>query len=280
MKNYFTVESLGFGYEHICKSVLKHGREVAPRGLVTRELPAATIVCHNPRDSLPTGVGRKLNAAVGVAEALQLIGGFSRPDLMKVISPNFAQFLDDGHFHGAYGPRVRPQLEDVVRKLKSDADSRQAIVTIWDPAKDNELGLHDYPCTLSLHFMLRNDRLELHVTMRSNDVWWGLAYDAFQFTQLQCTLAHVLDVEPGAYAHHANSLHVYERDFDDIESLSNDARVADRWDGVGAPGMDVDTCMKRAAYIVNCAGPPHEPTATEERMFDKLDMYVSSESSS
>ena len=55
--------------------------------------------------------------------------------------------------------------------------------------------------------------------MRSNDVWWGLPYDVFQFTQLQLTLARLLDVAPGEYTHMVGSLHAYERDADGIDAL-------------------------------------------------------------
>ena len=48
--------------------------------------------------------------------------------------------------------------------------------------------------------------------MRSNDVWWGVPYDVFQFTFLQIQLAQVLGLEPGVYTHQAGSFHLYDRD--------------------------------------------------------------------
>jgi thymidylate synthase len=231
MATCLTVPNLRTGYVDICRAVLKRGSLTSPRGQLTRELLDVTIEVMNPADCLPIGVGRKLNSAIAAAEALQLIGGVSLPELMVRISPNFEKFIDDRKFWGGYGDRVRldpggesydvHQAEVVVNRLTADKDSRQAVIALWRPELDlNWEGKHDYPCTLSLMFTVRNGHLQLHTTMRSNDVWWGLAYDAFQFTQLQLTVAHALGVPVGSYVHHAISLHAYERDWANIEGLT------------------------------------------------------------
>jgi len=230
-----TVPNMRTGYLDICRRVVEQGSRVAPRGIVTHELTDVIIEVKNPRDCLPVGVGRKLNSAIAAAEALQLIGGVSTPQLLSDITPNFDQFKDGDRFWAAYGDRVRftpepeamlsgplaslHQASAVVRKLTADPDSRQAVMTLWQPAKDNEQGKHDYPCTTSLIFTIRSGLLSLHTTMRSNDVFWGLAYDAFQFTQLQLTVAGALGVQAGPYFHHAISLHAYERDFEAIGKM-------------------------------------------------------------
>lgn len=207
------VTNMRDGYIKVVDHVRTWGEEVSPRGQATLEVQGATIVLHDPYDALPVGVGRGLNPGIAAAEAAQLIGGVSFPDLMVRISKNFKAFRDDGTFHGAYGPRVRAQLPAVLRRLKTDPSTRQAIVVLWDPVRDTFVdGLSDYPCTISLQYFIRDGQLEAHTHMRSNDVWWGLAYDAFQFTQLQITMANVLGIEAGRYYHHANSLHFYTRD--------------------------------------------------------------------
>lgn len=219
------VDTIGDGYPVVARKVLHGGDEVSPRGKKTRELLDVVIVADTPLDAAPTGWGRQLNPAIGIAEAMQLIGGVTHPELMVNISSNFADFIeDDGQFHGAYGPRLRrnEQVLNVIQKLNNDRDSRQAVMTLWDPSLDNAKNKRDFPCTISLVFMIRRNRLNLHVTMRSNDVWWGLTYDAFQFTQLQLAVAGVLGIVPGEYRHHAISLHAYERDWSKIDVLAQE----------------------------------------------------------
>lgn len=275
--NTFTMHSLRTGYKSLCEAIISNGEETAPRGMKTKELLGAKLIIADPVDSLPLGIGRKLNAAIGAVEAIQLIGGFSDVELTTRIAPNMKAFTDDALFHGAYGPRAGWQYHHVVRRLRSDQDSRQAVVNIWDSRSDVVRdGLHDYPCTLTLHFMLRRDRLNLHVNMRSNDVWWGLAYDVFQFTQLQLSLAAQLGVEAGTYFHVSNSLHMYERDFDAVAALT-DGRgplTEPAWPR-GISGESVADMQTRAYIIAHHAkhgiSPlPFTPTRHEEWYYNRL----------
>ena len=238
-------------YQDTVELVLKHGRQVAPRGQHTLELPAATLrltALNEGYAALPLGIGRKAHPGIGAVEALQLIAGEQHPELMRRIAPNFGRFMDGGAFHGSYGERLRGQLEAALARLQSDAHSRQAVLQIWDPARDLHVeGLHDYPCTIFLQLLLRDDRLELHAHMRSNDVWWGLAYDAFQFTQLQHTLANVLGVDVGDYFHHAASLHLYARDQAAAMTLLREWPLEGELPVVrGVGGLDLEMARHRA----------------------------------
>lgn len=214
------VDTLVNGYVDVVNYVMDHGHEAGPRDLATREVLGATIVVEDPTRCLPLGVGRRVSKKVAAIETLQLIGGFTDPRLVLAASDAFEKVQDGGAFHGAYGPRAAPQFQRVLDRLRDDPQSRRAIITIWDPAMDlYRDGLHDYPCTVSLEYTIRNNRLIAQTHMRSNDVWLGLAYDAFVFTQVQLTLATMLGVEAGPYIHHASSLHIYESDVDAAEQL-------------------------------------------------------------
>lgn len=207
------VPNLVEGYKDVVDWVVVWGEYTAPRGLSTREILGAQVVIDDPYRTLPIGVGRGVSKQVAAVEALQLLGGFTDPVLTCRASSEFEKVKDGGGFHGAYGPRAASQFPRVIDRLKSDAASRRAVVSVWDPAYDLfREGLHDYPCTVALEYMIRNDKLVAITHMRSNDVWLGLAYDAFVFTQVQITLARCLGVEPGRYIHHASSLHIYETD--------------------------------------------------------------------
>lgn len=207
-------------YERICSYTVHCGSLTSPRGMRTREILFPTIVIENPSDCLPLGVGRKPSAKIAAVEAVQLCGAFSDPDLMVAASREFEKYQEpEGYFHGAYGNRIGRQLYSVVDKLKRDPDSRQAVITLWDQRRDNLEGKRDYPCTVSFQFLIRNNRLVMSTNMRSNDVWLGLAYDLFQFGQLQWTAANMLGVEAGPLIHRPVSLHAYERNWEQIDGL-------------------------------------------------------------
>lgn len=207
------------GYRDILNTVVHHGRKSQPRALKTLDAGPVTVILRTPYDALPIGVGRSISRRIAAAEAMQLISGFSIPSLLPSSFDRFKE--DDGSFWGAYGIRIANQLEHIVRKLKNDPDTRQAIITLWNPDLDNEdPPRRDHPCTIALGFRIINDTLRLNVLMRSSDAWLGIPYDWFQFTSLQLSVAHVLGITPGLYTHTTWSLHLYEQDIGKIDSVS------------------------------------------------------------
>ncbi len=69
--------------------------------------------------------------------------------------------------------------------------------------------------------MIRRGRLEWLQIMRSNDLVWGLPYNIVQFTSMQEIVAGWLDIDVGTYNQVSDSLHVYERHWDALESLAS-----------------------------------------------------------
>lgn len=252
-------------YTRVVAAVMEHGRLRSPRGLVTRDLGYTVVELDNVHCALPIGVGRKVSPAIGAIEALQLIAGVARHDLVLKVAPQFEAYMDvmdthDGtgvrYFHGAYGARVGFQVMCAVDKLKKDPDTRQAVITLWDPYQDNLADKHDYPCTVALAFSMRNGKVDLDVVMRSSDVWLGLPYDMFQFTQLQLTVCNSLGREPGRYRHTALSMHAYERNFEDIARFLNNVHERTYPQhfqplGLGDPGMPYFKIMHQAQNIMN-----------------------------
>lgn len=208
------IDDMQTGYQKVLGHVMTRGRLVAPRGKKTIELPATTIHLSDPTQCVATGVGRGFSLKFAYAEAIQLLGGFSAVDQFCEWFPQMKAFLDEGWLHGAYGPRINGQIPTILDRLVADPDTRQAVLQIWDRTKDltGRQDLHDIPCTLSLQFLRRDNKLEMHTTMRSNDVYLGTPYDIFQFCFLQLNLAELLEVGVGSYYHHANSLHLYVAD--------------------------------------------------------------------
>lgn len=251
------IESGRIGYRDLLDYVMLNGGKSAPRGRPTLDIGPTTVVMYTPEDSLPIGTGRGVSLQIAAAEALQLIGAFSDPNLLprsfdpyKETSGRFA-----GRFYGAYGDRIGNQLHHVVRKLREDRDTRQAVATLWHPQLDNETGFLDYPCTVALSFRLRSDRLNMQVVMRSQDVWLGSPYDWFQFSQLQLTIARVLGAAPGTYHHVTMSTHLYESNIDDvIEGVRSGAWKSDHFipDGIGhefSSWADIERRARDLPYV-------------------------------
>lgn len=208
---------------HLARMLAQYGEKRSPRGQATREVRDMTFQIENPEHAAATNIDRGLRPAIAGAEALQLIGGFSDPAAMGMVSAKFKDFMDHGELMGAYGPRVGNEMQKVIDLLYRDPDTRQAVVTVYSSYRD----LHphtqnrDVPCTLTLTFFIRHDELCMKTHMRSNDVWLGLPYDLVQFTQLQLTVARSLGIIAGPYTHHVDSFHVYDRDLEKVDGLVN-----------------------------------------------------------
>ena len=102
------------------------------------------------------------------------------------------------------------QLDNIIAMLKTNPKTRQAAISIYD-AKEINYGnyTHDTPCTYAVQFTILNNKLNMCVTMRSNDLWYGFCNDQYCFSQLQIMVAEKLSIPVGTYYHFAHNLHLY-----------------------------------------------------------------------
>lgn len=248
MESLTFTHGLAAGYRDLLREVRRHGELVSPRGIDTRELIGVTLYFPNATlPMLPIRTGRGISVKLAAVEALHLIAGATNSKQVLAASPRYTDVLQDPSSldFGAYGPRVAEQMPKVVRDLTDDPWTRRAVVSIWNPGTDLDAS-GDRPCTLTLQFLRRNGMLHLITNMRSNDVWLGTPYDVFMFTQLQQTVARVLDTAVGSYTHHVGSLHLYEERVnatDHVHKLSNADRMdlhRDLPNGVLYTGADLE----------------------------------------
>ena len=116
----------------------------------------------------------------------------------------------NGNVNSNYGWQWKrnQQLDYVVGLLRTEPNTRQACISIYD-AKEWESYKHDTPCTYAIQFTILNDKLNMCVTMRSNDLWYGFCNDQYCFSRLQLMIADRLEIRLGTYFHFAHNLHLY-----------------------------------------------------------------------
>ena len=198
-------------YRCALRDVLELGVKSEPRGKMTSEILGAHYTLKNARINVLHSPARKLNYQFSVAEWLWIMLGSNDAEVITPYNLSIGKFASPplNTFDGAYGPPFVMQLPYVIRKLQEDPASRQAVIQIWQPRPQPS---DDIPCTVSMQFLVREDKLVGITYMRSNDAWLGMPYDIFNFTMIQNYVAGILGVDVGEYHHMVGSLHLYEHD--------------------------------------------------------------------
>jgi thymidylate synthase len=120
----------------------------------------------------------------------------------------------------------RTPWEWAKQSLIADKDTRQAVLRFSLP-EHFWIGNKDQVCTLHGNFLIRDDKLHLSITMRSNDLMKGLVYDLPWFISLIDKMIEELrptypSLEKGTYTHLSHSMHIYEKDKDSILRMLNE----------------------------------------------------------
>jgi len=101
------------------------------------------------------------------------------------------------------------QLDYVIDLLKHSPRTRQAAISIYD-RKEGYMYDNDTPCTYAVQFTIIGQKLNMCVTMRSNDLWYGFCNDQYCFSKLQELVAMKTGLLIGSYFHFAHNLHLYD----------------------------------------------------------------------
>jgi thymidylate synthase len=128
----------------------------------------------------------------------------------------------DGMINSNYGYLIwsyenEMQYESVLTELMKNPNSRRAVMIYTRPTMHRDYntdGMSDFICTNAVQYMIRDDKLQVVVQMRSNDVVYGYRNDWAWQRYVQNMLATDLDVGLGDIFWQVGSLHVYERHFD------------------------------------------------------------------
>ena len=209
IKSNFKTASEAFDYFYI--KIKTHGVDFDN----TKALFNVGFYIHNPKDKNIKADYRSFNEEYAEAEWQWYLSGDPSidklGDIYGSIPPIWETMADSSRLvRSNYGWQWERnhQLDKVVAMLKSNKDTRQAVISIYD-GKEIDTYSKDTPCTYAVQFTVLNDKLEMSVLMRSNDLWYGFCNDQYCFASLQETVAERLSIKIGSYYHFAHNLHLY-----------------------------------------------------------------------
>jgi thymidylate synthase len=220
-------------YESSLLDLMKNPEyETQPRDLKIRENTNVALILENPLSCLYTNEHRSSQKKYIAAE---LIWYFNARRDVEFIS-KYAKFWnsiqnEDGTVNSSYGYLLfgkknrfgHTQYNWALKSLIKDKDSRQAVLHFNLPEHQYQTN-KDFVCTMYGIFQIRDNKLNLTVSMRSNDVIWGLPTDIAFFAILQSQMVSHLkhtypELELGTYTHIANSYHIYEHHFEIVDKM-------------------------------------------------------------
>ena len=198
-------------YEYIHDRILQDGVEFGD----TKALFNVGFYITDPKDRKIINKERSWNEDYADAEWQWYLSGDPKISTLGDIYGKVPEIWkrmadDDGKVNSNYGYQWErtSQLDIIVDMLKTKPDTRQAAISIYD-AKEISDYTNDTPCTYAVQFTIVHNRLDMCVTMRSNDLWYGFCNDQYQFSKLQEMVSKRLELETGVYYHFAHNMHLY-----------------------------------------------------------------------
>ena len=181
----------------------------------TKALFNVGFYIHNPKEKSIKADYRNFNEKYAEAEWQWYLSGDPSIDKLGEINgsvpPIWERMADSQRkVRSNYGWQWERnhQLDKIVAKLKDKPETRHAVISIYD-GKEIDTYAKDTPCTYAIQFTILNNKLDMSVLMRSNDLWFGFCIDQYCFASIQEMVAERLSIKIGSYYHFANNLHLY-----------------------------------------------------------------------
>lgn len=192
----------------------------------------------SPRQRVLLCRSRCPNPFFHLAEVFWMTSGSNLLKPIELFNSGYYRYSDDGQIlQGAYGFRWKKkygkdQLSEAVRLLSEDTHTRRVVIQIWD-SEDLGKVSNDIPCHTQIYLWIENNKLNMTVCNRSNDLVWGLFGSNFvHFTFLMeyltsCRPLREKGIEMGSYYVFSNNLHAYINEENPVAKWNPDCWLKD-----------------------------------------------------
>lgn len=99
------------------------------------------------------------------------------------------------------------QIDNVVKQIRNNPDSRRMIVSAWNVAEVEQMALP--PCHTLFQFYVADGRLSLQLYQRSADTFLGVPFNIASYALLLQMVAQVTGLKPGDFIHTTGDTHIY-----------------------------------------------------------------------
>lgn len=141
------------------------------------------------------------------ANTLHFFAGTEEAGVLRQYNEHADRFLTGDRWIGAYGAIAMPQIRDCCKLLRSDPQSRRAVVSMggYNP---EECDINRPACWNMLHFMANGSKLDMLVYQRSLNIVNVMPYDAIVLTNVLIYVALETHMDIGSLYWTVGSAHM------------------------------------------------------------------------
>lgn len=208
----FTIEraTIGSAHEEIIKNIVLDGVQVMTKHGITLEYPESVCI----KITQPFKEPVKCPANKFPLEGMKIYA----EQLLTVAPVQFDYNCGNrwfDYFGDGDGTGINQIQHMVIEELQKDKSSRRAVATSIQPLSDYVLT--HIPCISFLQFMIRNNKLNLTVYIRSNDMLSAWGADAYALSNLLKYVGEQLKIETSYLEIISVSAHIYfKRDAEEL----------------------------------------------------------------
>ena len=116
------------------------------------------------------------------------------------------------------------QMQNVLRQLREEPDSRRIIVCSWNVGQIDDMRLP--PCHCFMQFYVQDGKLSLQLYQRSADSFLGVPFNIASYALLLQMVAQVSGLQPGRFVHTLGDAHIYSNHLEQVRlQLSREPRT-------------------------------------------------------
>ena len=128
-------------------------------------------------------------------------------ELVRIYGHHWRAWLD-------YDGGSIDQLMNAIETIKKNPDSRRIIVSSWNVAQIDQMGLP--PCHCFFQFYVADGKLSLQLYQRSADTFLGVPFNIASYALLVMMVAQVTGLQPGTFVHTLGDAHIYLNHLDQV----------------------------------------------------------------
>lgn len=106
------------------------------------------------------------------------------------------------------------QVQNVIKSIKENPDSRRHIVSAWNPAEVDDMALP--PCHTLFQFYVADGKLSCQLYQRSADIFLGVPFNIASYALLIQLIAKECGLEVGEFVHTLGDAHIYSNHVDQV----------------------------------------------------------------